>query len=830
MPERATYNLAQIAAIVEGKLYGCGDTAIDFLLTDSRRVVFPQASLFFALQTPQNDGHRYIPELIGKGVKAFVVANGISTQAPGLGFIVVDDPLQALQKLAAYHRSLFHCPVIAITGSNGKTIIKEWLARLLSDAYSVVKSPRSYNSQIGVPLSVWQMDAAHQWGVFEAGISRIGEMANLQHILKPRFGIFTNIGPAHAEGFLNLSQKIREKLVLFQQAEMMIYRCDDGLLAQEIRQWSLEHPAVKLFCWGHHPEADVFLQSVSRQSEGSRVELIYEGQVCHFSIPFTDDASVENAIHVFVCLLGLGLYSERIPQLMQGLEAVAMRLELKQAVNACSLINDSYNSDLYSLGIALDFLRSQLQHSQRTLILSDILQSGTDTMSLYQEVARLVAENQISHFIGIGPAVGQAAPFFQSCKADFFESTAAFLESFDFDSLHHQAILLKGARVFGFERISNRLQLKDHQTVLEINLDALVHNLNVYKAMLLKGVKIMAMVKASSYGSGSYEIASVLQYHQVDYLAVAFADEGKELRQAGIRLPLVVMNPETPQLDILFKYKLEPEVYSLALLRRLASEALHSGLFSADHPFVIHIKLDTGMHRLGFLPAEITEMLTLLTQSPWLRVDSVFSHLAASDMPAHDSFTLQQYARFQKMCGQIREALGYDFLRHLANSAAISRFPELQMDMVRLGIGMYGFDQQEEIQSLLQNVTTFKSVISQIKLVDAGESIGYSRAKGVERPTRIGIVPVGYADGLDRRLSNGFGQLYINGQMAPLIGNVCMDMCMLDLSQVVADEGDEVIIFGKENPVWRLAQQLQTISYEILTSVSARVKRVYFRE
>jgi alanine racemase len=829
-----SYTIQQIARLTGGQLLGKTEQQEDirFLLTDSRRLVFPGSAVFFALKTEKNDGHNYIHDLLQKGLKCFVVSRlpENSNWTEKAAFILVDDTLSALQKLVSEHRKRFNIPVVGITGSNGKTIVKEWLGQLLAGKFFIVKNPRSYNSQTGVPLSVWQMDPFHEMGIFEAGISEPGEMEKLEKIILPEHGIFTNIGPAHDEGFPGREIKILEKLRLFKGSRLLVYRCNNELLDSTIRKWATGKKALKLFRWGTAPDTDMQLTDVEYHSNYSWVELNISGKMRRYKIPFTDDASLENALHCIAYMHACGLDDGDLYEKLLQLQPVAMRLQLRQGINNCTLIDDAYNSDVLSLGVALDFLNTQVKQREKTLIISDILQAGVSASRLYADVADLIKAKNIHNVIGIGPGISSRSNNFNKLNARFFQSTEDFLKNYDPALFRDQGILLKGARDFGFERISSKLQFKDHQTVLEIDLDALVHNLNVYKSILRSGVKIAAMVKAFSYGSGSYEIAGVLQYHQVDYLAVAFADEGKELRNAGITMPIMVLNPELHNLEILFRYRLEPEVYSVDLLKKLMREA-ELNLLTPDQPhFPIHIKLDTGMHRMGFMEEELDELLEMLKKNSLLKVASVFSHLAASDMPQFDNFTHEQLKTFERMTGKLETELGYPFLKHIANSAAISRFPQAQYDMVRLGIGMYGVDGNKDIEAQLQTVNTFKSVISQIKTVPAGETVGYNRAGHLKRETRIGIVPVGYADGLSRRLSNGKGYLLVNGQKSPVIGNISMDMCTIDLTEVQAKEGDEVIIFGKDLPVQILAEKLETISYEIFTGIASRVKRVYFQE
>lgn len=828
------YSPKELATLMQGQLHGhyTENFFVSFLLTDSRRISFAGTSVFFALKTTKNDGHRFIEELLAKGVRCFVVSSlpGGYNLLNSACFILVDDTLDALQKLAASHRSQFNYPVVGITGSNGKTIVKEWLAQLLAPEYNTVKSPRSYNSQVGVPLSVWNMEASHQIAVFEAGISRQGEMEKLAAIIRPTIGIFTNIGPAHDEGFPDTETKIMEKLQLFGDCNMLIFNSDQKKVKRCIYSWAKTHPGVQLFSWGHNEGDQMIVWGDASHGSFQMIEVEFEGKVYPFHTPFSDKASLENLLHCIAFFFSQDLYIPQLTARTGKLSPVAMRMEMKHAVNNCFLINDAYSSDVLSLDVSLDFLNTQAGQRIKVLILSDILQSGLPPDQLYRKVARMVKQKNIELLIGIGDEITAHEKRFTGIASRFFASTERFLEDFDFSTLRGMGILLKGARDFGFERISNKLQLRDHQTVLEINLDALVHNLNIYRSMIKPGTRVMAMVKAFSYGSGSFEIANLLQFHRVDYLAVAFADEGKELRNAGISLPIVVLNPELHNLDILFRYNLEPEVYSLHLLQRLAEEVKRFPLLTPETPFPVHVKLDTGMHRLGFMENELDALLEKLVSNPALRVASVFSHLAASDRPDFDTFSREQMALFERMCEKLQHSLGYTFLRHIANSAAISRFPESHLEMVRVGIGLYGVDGFEPTARKLQHVTTFKSVISQIKTLEAGESVGYNRAAILTRTTHMAVVPVGYADGLNRKLGNGKGYLLVKGKNAPILGNISMDMCSIDVTEIDVEEGDEVVIFGEHLPVHTLARKMETIPYEVFTSIPPRVKRIYFSE
>ncbi len=828
-----SYTIEKISEIINGRLITKhhNKKIVQHLLTDSRRLVFPETTMFFAIETKKNDGHNYIEELSEKGVGCFVVSR-IPSYASIKGqacFIVVNDTLDALQKIAAYHRRRFEIPLIAITGSNGKTIIKEWLAQLLSADNNVVKSPKSYNSQIGVPHSVWQINENHTTGIFEAGISKTGEMEKLERILQPTIGIFTNIGPAHDEGFIDRREKILEKLKLFENVDTLIFCADHKEVEKEIRRWAEKHPGVKLFTWSAKPGYDLQINKIEKQQNSTSLEVKSNKENLSLKLPFTDYVSVENSIQCIALMLLLGYDNDLIKKRIATLQHVAMRMELKHGINNCTLINDSYNSDVYSLGLALDFLATQNQHDKKTLILSDILQTGIPGEILYSQVANLLNEKKISQLIAIGPELSKQAALFNKVKY-FYNTTGNFLENHDMKTFHNQAVLVKGARVFGFEKIIEALQLKDHQTILEIDLDAMVHNLNVFRSFLKPGVKTMVMVKAFGYGSGSYETASMLQYHNADYLAVAYSDEGKELRKAGIITPVIVMNPEAQSFDALFKYNLEPEIYNFRLLKNILEDCKQNKSVSEQEPLNIHIKFDTGMHRLGFSPDDVNSLTAILRQNPFVKVKSVFSHFAASDDPRFDFFTKKQLAAFVNTCNKLEKIIGYSFLKHICNSAAITRFTEAHLDMVRLGIGLYGITADKKIQPLLKNVSTFKSVISQIKTVKKGEIIGYNPTCETKGDITIGIVPVGYADGLNRRLGNGKGKLLVKERPVSITGNICMDMCMINITGIDAKEGDEAVIFGEKNPLNMLAKNLDTIPYEILTNVSARVKRIYYQE
>lgn len=825
------HTISTIASVINATISGNGntDTAIKNLLIDSRKLSNAETSLFFAIKGERHDGHAYLIDLYEKGVRHFVVSslppnNYVFNNSV---FLLVKDTLLALQYLCAFHRKQFKIPVIGITGSNGKTIVKEWLYQLMREDKNIVRSPKSFNSQVGVPLSVWQITEENKLGIFEAGISKTQEMSLLETIIQPTIGLITNIGQAHDESFENQKQKVDEKLKLFVSSEVLIY-CKDYLLVHNEISINKAFKDLQVFSWSRKLRSDLLIGRITKGVADTKIQGIYKNDFIHINIPFTDEASIENAIHCWAMLLYLGYENPVIAERMRFLSPIAMRLELKEGINNCSIINDSYNSDLGSLAIALDFLNQQKQHPKKTLILSDILQSGRNEETLYREVAELIHKKGVSRLIGIGDGISNQTKQFDVEKI-FYRSTDEFLKEFNNSFFRDETILLKGARAFGFEAISKIIQQKAHETVLEINLNAIVHNLNYFRAKIKSDTKIMAMVKAFSYGSGSFEIANILQFHRVDFLAVAYADEGIELRKAGITMPIMVMNPEEQSYDSMLQYNLEPEIYSFRVLS-LFEETLKRSEHDSDHPIPIHIKLDTGMHRLGFDEDEVNELIVRIKNNKHLTVKSVFSHLAATDESEHDDFTWQQIKKFNEMSEKIKSHFTYPIMKHILNSAGITRFPDAQFDMVRLGIGLYGIGAGTSEQSQLQNVSTLKTSISQIKNIPANETIGYSRKGIATRDIQIATVPIGYADGLSRKLSGGKGKMIVNGQYAPIIGNVCMDMCMIDITDINASENDEVIVFGEAYPITEVAKDVGTIPYEILTNVSRRVKRVYYQE
>ena len=816
------YSITYINEVVGGRLIpGDADGGIEHLLLDSRRLIFPATSLFFALKGPRREGGQFAKELYKRGVRNFVLEQ--ETELPGANQVIVKDTLAALQQLVAVHRRQFPIPVIGITGSNGKTIIKEWLNQLLEADYHIVRSPKSYNSQTGVPLSVWQMGPPHQLAIFEAGISRRGEMARLEPVIRPTLGIFTNIGEAHSEGFSSLEEKAAEKMQLFAHAETLVYCSDQPIVAKAVPV------GPKGFAWGHGEDAAMRITSTEKKEGWTTVGVTHATSAFSISIPFTDPASVDNALHCVAVMLLLQRSPEQIQTRLARLAPIAMRLELKSGINHCSVINDSYSADLNSLSIALDFLSQQQQHDKRTVILSDFLESGRDENELYATIAQTLGQKQVDRLIGIGPRIGAHAAAFEQWfpgEAVFFPTVEAFRSDFARLHFHDETILIKGARVFEFEEIDRLLTEQIHQTVMEVNLNAMAQNLRQFRQLLRPATRIMAMVKAFGYGSGSFEIANLLQFHGIDWLGVAYADEGVVLRKGGIRVPIMVMNTENSSFDLLVEYNLQPVIYSFSLLHTFDRWLKKEGIPA----FPVHIELETGMNRLGFPPEDIDSLLRTLPETAFT-VLSVFSHFAASEEAQQDAFTLRQAEIYTATADRIANALGYPFLRHIANSAGIIRHPGLQLDMVRLGIGLYGIDPAASDTVELQEVSTLKTTIAQIKHLHPGDTVGYNRKGVAGTGTVTATVRIGYADGYSRSLGNGVGKMWIKGRLAPTIGIVAMDMTMIDITGIPdVKEGDEVVVFGKELSVSQLAMWSQTIPYEILTSVSQRVKRIYFEE
>ena len=823
-----TYTIEKVTTLIGAHRFGTADANIGFLLTDSRSLCFAEETLFFALKSGRNDGHNYISDLYRRGVRNFVVENVptdyASTYADA-NFLKVENSLVALQRLAERHRDEFDIPVIGITGSNGKTVVKEWLSQILSPTMSVTRSPRSYNSQIGVPLSVWLLNEQSEVGIFEAGISEPGEMQALRDMIQPTIGVLTCLGSAHQENFQSLDDKCREKLRLFHDAQCVVYCYDDEVVRRCMGQsaykgeqlsWSMTDPA-----------AAIYVGSVEKDGNTSRVTYTYKDGTSSYVIPFIDDASVMNSVTCVAVALHLGISPQALSERMPQLEPVAMRLEVKEGQHGCTLINDSYNSDINSLDIALDFMSRRPDHKnrRRTLIISDILQSGMQPEELYSEVSRLAVERGVEKFVGIGPAVCDNAACIHVAEAHFFPTVKAFVASKVFASLRDEVILIKGARQFGFDSLTELLVRKVHETTLEVNLSAVVANLNYYRSFMKPSTKLVCMIKADGYGAGAVEIAKTLQDHRVDYLAVAVADEGVTLRKNGITSNIMIMNPEMTAFKTMFDYDLEPEVYSFRLLDALVRAAEREGVTG----FPVHIKLDTGMHRLGFDPEhDMERLIDRLKHQNAVIPRSVFSHFVGSDDDRFDDFSAHQFALFEKGSSQLQAAFPHKIIRHMDNSAGIEHFPERQMDMCRLGLGLYGIDSRDN--HIINNVCTLRTTILQIHDVPAGDTVGYSRKGTIEHDSRIAAIPIGYADGLNRKLGNRHCYCLVGGKRAEYVGNICMDVAMIDVTGIDCHEGDSVEIFGDDLPVTVLSDVLDTIPYEVLTGISNRVKRVYFQD
>ena len=820
------YSIEKVTTLIGARRIGEADAQIGWLLTDSRSLCFPEETLFFALRSSRNDGHRYIDDLYRRGVRNFVVdakgilefhANGTESMKDA-NFLIVPSPLAALQRLAERHRDEFNVPIVGITGSNGKTMVKEWLYQLLLPSQKIVRSPRSYNSQIGVPLSVWLLNEQTEVGIFEAGISQPGEMFALRDIIQPTIGVLTTLGPAHQENFRSMEEKCMEKLELMHDTEAMVYPSDNDIVSRCIRRMNYKGEKIS---WSMCDEQAAFFV---KEVKGMRITYIWQGEENCYTIPFIDEASIENSITCAAVALYMGVTPSQLADRMPKLEPVAMRLEVKPGQRGCVIINDSYNNDVNSLDIALDFMNRR-EATKKTLVLSDIYQSGTAPEALYTQVSELAVKRGIDKFIGIGPELSAQADKIQIADKAFFADVPHFLSSEAFTGLRNELILLKGARNFGFDQITELLEQKVHETILEVNLNAVVDNLNYFRSFLKPDTKMVCMIKADAYGAGAIEIAKTLQDQRVDYLAVAVADEGVTLRKAGITSNIMIMNPEMTAFKTMFDYDLEPEVYSFRLLDALIKAARKEGITG----WPVHIKFDTGMHRLGFDPVDdIYKLVDRLKHQTAIIPRSVFSHFVGSDSDGFDDFSAQQFALFQEGSEKLQAAFSHRILRHMDNSAGIEHFPERQMDMCRLGIGLYGVDPRDN--HILHTVSTLKTTILQLRHVPKGETVGYSRKGKIERDSVIAAIPIGYADGLNRHLGNRNCYCLVKGQKAEYVGNICMDVAMIDVTDIPCVEGDQVEIFGEHLPVTVLSDTLDTIPYEILTGVSNRVKRVYFQD
>ncbi|MEM9857177.1 MAG: bifunctional UDP-N-acetylmuramoyl-tripeptide:D-alanyl-D-alanine ligase/alanine racemase [Bacteroidota bacterium] len=799
---------SELEKILNGEIINLThDDYITYLITDSRKATLIKGSIFFAIEGERHDGHKYLQDLFNKGIENFVIEKPVFLHDKA-NVIKVDSSLRALQALAIYHRKKFDLPVVAITGSNGKTIVKEWLYRLLASSKNVVKSPRSYNSQLGVPLSVWGIGPKHDLGVFEAGISQPGEMENLEKVIQPTIGIFTNLGSAHDEGFASRKQKAQEKAKLFKNTNYVIYQRGNSILDDLLE--------AKGFSWGVHPNCDVLIKSHKKQS----ITLEYENTEYKLRLPFEDLISTENVMHAIALMLKLNLSLEQIQSGLNLLSGVKMRLEMKRGIKGSYIIDDSYNNDFVGLQTALEFLKTA-GTSKKAVILSDIPQSGTEAKLLYQELAELIKAAQLHQFVGIGPELHQFSELFGQ-NVQFYRSTEEAIANLHRLDIANSTLLVKGARSFQLENLVMRLEEKNHGTRFEINLDALSHNLNFYRSLLNENTKLMVMVKAFGYGAGSFDVANLLAYHNVDYLGVAYTDEGIALREQGIRLPIMVMNPSPGSYDKLVTYQLEPEIYSLDQLKNLE--------FAINDPIGIHLKLETGMNRLGFSATDLDELMHLLRANAKVKVKSLFSHLAGADAPEHESFSKEQIERFEKSADYLCSELNIHPLRHILNSPGITRFPQHQLDMVRLGIGLYGIDTNQYYQNGLATVGTLKTVISQVKHVKKGETVGYGRMGLASDDMAIATIAIGYADGFSRAFSQGVGKVWTHGTQVPVVGNVCMDMAMIDVTGLPVKEGDEVEVFGQNLSLQDVAKSINTIPYEILATIGGRVKRTYYSE
>ena len=822
------YSIEKITTLIGARRYGTADGGIRWILTDSRSVCFPEETLFFAIRSERNDGHKYIADLYRRGVRNFVVEalpEDWSAAYADANFLKVPHSVEALQRLAERHRDEFDIPVVGITGSNGKTVVKEWLYQLLSPQMVVTRSPRSYNSQIGVPLSVWLLDERSQVGVFEAGISQKGEMQTLRGIIQPTLGVLTNLGPAHQENFASMEEKCLEKLKLFHDAKAIVYPYDDETVRRCVAESGYKGERI---AWSMTDESvPMYVRQVTKDGVSTTVGYVFDGREGSYTLPFIDEASVANSVTCAAVALRLGLSAGQLAERMATLEPVAMRLEVKSGQRGCTLINDSYNSDVNSLDIALDFMSRRPDHAgrKRTLILSDIYQSGKAGEALYKEVSDLARTRGVQKLIGIGPEISANAAVIDIPEKHFFADCHEFIASREFASLHDEVILLKGARRFSFDRLTELLEQKVHETILEVNLGAVVKNLNHFRSYMKPTTKIVCMVKADAYGAGAVEVAKTLQDHRVDYLAVAVADEGVTLRRNGITSNIMIMNPEMTAFKTMFDYDLEPEVYSFRLLDALVKAAQKEGITG----YPVHIKLDTGMHRLGFNPlTDMDELIARLKRQNAVIPRSVFSHFVGSDSDDFDNFSARQFELFKAGSEKLQSAFSHKIIRHMDNSAGIEHFPERQLDMCRLGLGLYGIDSRDN--SVINNVCTLKTTILQIHSVPKDETVGYSRKGILTRDSMIGAIPIGYADGLNRLLGCGRCYCLVNGKKAPYVGNICMDVAMIDVTDIDCKEGDSVEIFGDDLPVTVLSDVMGTIPYEVLTSISSRVKRVYFQD
>lgn len=815
-----SYRIQELADILSAEIIGNPTGLVEEIYFDSRNIFQPNNGVFFDFDE-FHQSSQHLSDAYEKGIRVFVTSKVEDAERNAV-YLIVKSPREALQTWAIYHRKQFKLKVIGITGSNGKTIVKEWLNQLLWRDFSIIRSPKSYNSQIGVPLSVLRITAGRNLGIFEAGISQPNEMSRLEKIILPKIGVLTHIGSAHLENFSSKKELIQEKIKLFKDAESIVYGADDVLVKDLIQE---KYPDKHLFSFGKSSGNSIQVLSISAESDGTTVKIRLDNESLSFKIPFKDQASIENILTTLTTILALRLDVKNYLSATFQLLPIEMRLEIKEAIRDSIVINDTFNSDLHSVKVALDVLAQQA-FSHKSLVLTDILQSDLPVDRLYKQVAEWVNAYSIQDLILIGDTLPKYRDLFKA-DARTFRTTEAFFKTLSVQNVNNEAILLKGARSFELEKISAFLERKSHDTVLEINLQALVDNLKVFKSQLRPKTKMMAMIKANSYGAGSFEIAQTLEHYHIDYLGVAYADEGVELRKAGINAPILVMNPEQSSYGPIIDFKLEPEIYSLRVLKLFVERLKEK---SMTHPYPIHLKINSGMNRLGFAQEDLDALMSYLKTERKVRVQSIFTHLATADMPEEKAFALKQLASFDAAYELISSTLNIRPIKHALNSSGIFNFPDHQYDMVRLGIGMYGVSEEEFIQKQLKNVATFRTVISQIKTIEKGKSVSYGRRFIADKTTTIATIPVGYADGIRRAFGQGVGEMLVAGQRVPVVGTICMDMLMLDVSGVDCIEGDEVIIFGENPTINELAQKIDSIPYEILTSISSRVKRIYYRE
>ena len=807
------------------------DAIVSQLLTDSRSLTMPEETIFFALRTDAGDGHNYIPDLFDKGVRNFVVADDYYPQpeCAAANYIAVESPLDALQALATFHRRRFReLPVIGITGSRGKTAVKEWLYQLLKDDYRIVRSPRSYNSQIGVPLSLWDIDNNTDLAIIEAGISRVGEMDNLQSMIRPTIGIITNLGSEHNDGFSSMEQKAQEKAKILFNCEGIVFCADDPLVTHTIAPLVESDVAITMSWSRNHCDAPLQVDGAERTERSTTLHYTYDDEPGTVTIPFTADRDLNNAITCLAVLLYMGLERDTIAQRMAALTPVGTRLNVIEGVNNCTVIVDSYTSDYNSLTPALNFMTRRAGNRPCTVILSDLSNESYSGDELYIRVSELLKTKRVNRLVGIGKEMCRYRQYFEDLPmARFFNDTQEFINDVAKGDFEDETVLIKGDPSYGFSQIIDLLEAKQHITVMEVDLNALAHNFKFFKSLIKPGTKTIGMVKASGYGAGSYEIAKTLQDCGCDYLAVAVHDEGVDLRKASITMPIIVLNPNGVNYKAMFQYRLEPELYNLDMGRELIKEGKKYGIKG----FPVHIKIDSGMHRLGFTRDQLPELIAMLQEQDVIKPASVFTHLAVADEPEQDAYTMAQFEYFDACSEELQQAFDFPIMRHVLNTSGIVRFPERQYDMVRIGIGLYGirtlFDGSEDT---LKPVSALRSIIISIKEWPAGTTVGYGRHGLLERDSRIATVNIGYADGFDRHFGNGRVSMWVGGKLCPTVGNVCMDAVMIDVTDVPCKVGDTVEIFGEHVPVEQLSDARGTIPYEILTSISPRVKRVYYRE